>query len=94
MKELLIFDIEKDALDLLLKYRQELKLSETELGKAAFPDASNPRSKVNSLWSVKTEGGKPLRLRLGDFCAMCVAVGKDPAQELFSLWQKYKDIAK
>ena len=91
MKEQRIFDIEKDALDLLLRYRQESGISETDLGKLAFPEAARPRSKVNSLWSVKTESGKPLRLRLGDFCAMCAALGKDPSQELFSLWQKYKD---
>lgn len=88
MKEENIFDIEKEALELLLKYRKEIGMSETEFGKAAFPDISTPRSKINSLWSVKTAGGKPLRLRLGDFCAMCKALGKNPAQELFLLWEK------
>ena len=88
MKEKNIFDIEKAALDQLLSYRKKAGLSETDFGKLAFPDIATPRSKINSLWSVKTAGGKPLRLRLGDFCAMCQALGKDPAQELFSLWQQ------
>lgn len=88
MKEQAIFDIEKAALDLLLKYRKESGLSETDFGKKAFPDIANPRSKINSLWSVKTVGGKPLRLRLGDFCAMCLALGKNPSQELFLLWEQ------
>mgnify|MGYP001029330666 FL=1 len=88
MKEQHIFDIEKAALDLLLQYRKESGMSETEFGKASFPDIANPRSKINCLWSVKTTGGKPLRLRLGDFCAMCLALGKNPAQELFLLWEQ------
>ena len=91
MKESSIFDIERDALGLLLKYRQESRMSETAFGKAAFPEVSNPRSKINSMWAVRTGCGKPLRLRLGDFCAMCKALKKDPSKELFSLWQKYKE---
>ncbi|MBQ7456725.1 MAG: hypothetical protein IJS54_03880 [Desulfovibrio sp.] len=94
MKEQEVLDIERAALDLLLQYRKEGNLSETELGKLAFPEAARPRSKVNALWSVKTDGGKPLRLRLGDFCAMCDAMGKDPSQELFTLWQRHKISAK
>ena len=90
MKEENIFDIEKAALDLLLKYRKESGMSETEFGQASFPGVARPRSKINCLWSVKTAGGKPLRLRLGDFCSMCHALGKNPAQELFLLWEKAK----
>jgi len=86
MKEQHIFDVEREALKVLLEARQASGMSETEFGHKAFPDISNPRSKINSLWSVKTAGGKPLRLRLGDFCAMCQALGKNPAQELFMIW--------
>ena len=88
MKEQNIFDIEKAALDKLLELRKASGMSETEFGMKAFPGIANPRNKISSLWSVKTKEGKPLRLRLGDFCAMCLALGKDPAQELFLIWQK------
>lgn len=88
MKEQHIFDVEKEALDFLLEARLACGMTETEFGQKAFPDIPSPRSKINSLWSVKTAGGKPLRLRLGDFCAMCHALGKNPAQELLLIWNK------
>lgn len=88
MKEANIIDIERVALDFLLKARKNAGLTETELGMKAFPDASNPRAKVHAMWSAKTSDNKGLRLRLGDFCAMCMALGKNPAQELLLLWNQ------
>ena len=88
MKEANIIDIERVALDFLLNARKDAGLTETELGKMAFPEASNPRAKIHAMWSAKTSENKALRLRLGDFCAMCLALGKNPAQELLLLWNK------
>lgn len=88
MKEANIIDIERAALEFLLKARKDAGLTETELGKKAFPESSNPRAKVHAMWSAKTSENKALRLRLGDFCAMCLALGKNPAQELLLLWNQ------
>lgn len=88
MKEANIIDIERVALDFLLKTRKEQGLSETEFGKLAFPEASDPRTKIHAMWAAKSNSGNRLRLRLGDFCAMCLALGKNPAQELLLLWNQ------
>lgn len=88
MKERNIIDIEKAALDFLLAARKEAGMTEGELGQKAFPDSTNPWSKVHAMWNMKTAAKKGLRLRLGDFCAMCQALGKNPAQELLLLWNK------
>lgn len=40
------------------------------------------------MWNAKTATKKSLRLRLGDFCAMCKALDKNPAQELLLLWNQ------
>ncbi len=90
MKEDNIVAIEKAALAFLLKARKEAGLTEGELGNLAFPESSNPWSKVHAMWNVKTSTKKALRLRLGDFCSMCKALGKNPAQELLLLWNQVK----
>lgn len=88
MKEANIISIEKAALDFLLKSRKDAGLSEEQLGQMAFPECSTPRTKIHAMWSVQTSNKKGLRLRLGDFCAMCHAMGKNPAQELLLLWNQ------
>lgn len=88
MKEQNIIDIEKAALDFLLNARKEAGMTEAELGQKAFPHSTNPWSKVHAMWNVKTTSKKGLRLRLGDFCTMCHALNKNPAQELLLLWNK------
>ena len=88
MKEANIIDMEKAALDFLLAARKDAGMTEKELGEKAFPDSANPWSKVHALWNAKTASKKNLRLRLGDFCSLCDALGKNPAQELLLLWNK------
>lgn len=88
MKEQNILDVEKEALAFLLEARKASGMSETEFGQKAFPELANPRTKINSVFQGKNTGGKALRLRLGDFCAMCLALGKNPAQELLLIWNK------
>ena len=82
MKEDNIVAIEKAALAFLLKARKEAGLTEGELGNLAFPESSNPWSKVHAMWNVKTSTKKALRLRLGDFCSMCKALAsaREPAR--------------
>lgn len=88
MKEGNIVDIERKAMAHLDALREEKKLSEKELGELAFPEAKNPRQKVNALRNPRGVKGEPLRIRLGDFCAMCQAMGKNPAQELLLIWSQ------
>lgn len=87
MKEQNIFDIEKAALDLLLKYRKESGMSETDFGKTAFPDIANPRSKINSLWSVKTVEGKPCDLGWEILCHV-LGSRKESSSRTFLLWEQ------
>lgn len=86
MKEQNLLNIERVALEWLLEERKKKGMTETEFGSLAFPELENPRAKINALYQVKTGAGKNLRLRLGDYCAMCKALGKNPPEELFRLW--------
>ena len=88
MKEQNILDIEKEALAYLAELRKTSGMTETEFGVKAFPDHANPRTRVNSIFQGKNTSGNALRLRLGDFCSMCLALGKNPAQELLLIWSK------
>lgn len=82
MREEVIVDIERKAIVHLDGIRERKGLSEKELGEIAFPEAKNPRQKVNSLRNSRGLKGEPLRVRLGDFCSMCFALERNPAQEL------------
>ena len=86
MKDESILNVEREALDLVLRLRKDAGITEKELGERAFPEARNPRLKVSSLWHGRGKGNDGLRLRLGDFCSMCQALGKNPAQELLLIW--------
>lgn len=92
MEEKTILAIERKALEYLLEERKKQGLSETKFGKMAFPELENPRAKINGLYQLKTETGKNLRFRLGDFCAMCHALDKNPPEVLFSLWNSIEKI--
>lgn len=86
MKDVTILNVEKEALDLILKLRKEGGMTEKELGEKAFPEAKNPRLKISGLWHARGKGGEALRLRLGDFCTIMHALGRNPAQELLVIW--------
>jgi hypothetical protein len=86
MKEASILDIERKAVEHINALRRDTRISEEQLGKLAFPDAKNKRAKVNALRIPRSNTGSPLRFRLGDFCSLCHALGKNPAQELLLLW--------
>ncbi len=86
VKEQNILNIEYKALEFLLEERKRQNLTEMELGKMAFPEHTNPRAKINAMYHMKTGKGKSLRLRMGDFCAMCQALGKSPPEEFFKIW--------
>ena len=84
MKEASIVEIERKAMALIDRFRKEAGLSEAKLGELALPEAKNYRQKINSLRNARGSGNEPLRLRLGDFCAICHALGKNPAPRAFT----------
>lgn len=86
MKDGSILNVEREALELILKLRKEAGMTERELGEKAFPEAKNPRLKISALWHGRGKGNDGLRLRLGDFCTICHALGRNPAQELLIIW--------
>ena len=86
MKEGHIVDIERKAMAHIDALREQCGMSEKELGEKSFPDVKNPRQKVNALRSARGLKGEPLRVRLGDYCAMCEALGRNPAQELLIIY--------
>ena len=86
MKDETILNVEREALDLILQIRKEVGMTEKELGEKAFPQAKNPRLKISGLWHGRGKGNDGLRLRLGDFCTIMHAMGRNPAQELLLIW--------
>lgn len=88
MKEGTIVDIERKAMAHIDALREKRGMSEKDLGELAFPEAKNPRQKVNALRNPRGLKGEPLRIRLGDYCAMCEALGYNPAQELLIVYGK------
>ncbi len=92
MDEKTILDIEALARERLVAARKKRGLTETGLGETAFPHEPRPRAKINSIFQGRGTYGKAVRLRLGDFCAMCAAVGKNPAQELLLILAKIENL--
>ena len=90
MKECHILDIEQAAMDYLQALRKEKKMSQAELGRLAFPESTNSLAKINAMWNMKTNKERPLRLRMGDFFAMCSALGKEPPSAIFEIWENAK----
>ena len=88
MKEADILNVEHEALALIKELREKRGMTEKALGELAFPESKNPRQKISSIWNARGAGGEPLRLKLGDFCSICHALGKNPAQELLGIWGK------
>lgn len=71
--------IERLAMDLFDDERKVKGLSEAGLGQRAYPDAPNPRMKIQAL-RIKRGHGKPQRLNFGDFWAICEALGREPSE--------------
>lgn len=84
MNEEVIVLIERLAVERLDEERKKLGLSEEALGAKAFPEAKNPRMKVQAL-RIKRGHGEPQRLRLGDFTALCEALNLDPGKILWEV---------
>lgn len=71
--------IERLAMEIFDEERKRLKLSEVALGEKAYPNEPNPRMKIQAL-RIKRGHGKPQRLKLGDFWAICEALGREPSE--------------
>ena len=84
MNEDTIVQIERLAIERLEEERVHLGLTQKDLGNKAYPDAPNPYMKVQAL-RIKRGNGKPQRLRLGDFVALCEAMQLDPGKVLWEV---------
>ena len=84
MNEGTILQIEKLAIMRLEEERKRLGLSQKELGEKAFSGATNPYMRVQAL-RINRGNGKPQRLRLGDFVALCEAMGLDAGKVIWEV---------
>lgn len=84
MNEETIVQVERLAIERLDEERNRLGLSQEALGQKAYPDAKNPYMRVQAL-RIKRGHGKPQRLRLGDFVALCEAMNLDPGKVLWEV---------
>ncbi|MDR1659816.1 MAG: hypothetical protein LBR94_05685 [Desulfovibrio sp.] len=71
--------IERLAMEIFDSERKEKGLSEAALGQKAYPEAPNPRMKIQAL-RIKRGHGKPQRLNFGDFWAICEALNREPSE--------------
>jgi len=76
---------ERQVLAILEKIRENRGMSIAELGRRAFPEDAAPHMKMRALRMPKN--GKAQRLRLGDFRALCLALGEDPVRVLIKAWE-------
>ncbi len=85
MKETLKVESEQKALATLDSIRESKGITLAELGRRAFPDDAAPHMRIRALRVPKN--GKTQRLRLGDFRALCLALGEDPIRVLIRAWE-------
>lgn len=84
MKEETIVQLERLAIERLDEERKKLGMSEEAWGAKAYPEAKNPRMKIQPL-RIKRGRGEPQRLRLGDFVVLCEALNLDPGKVLWEV---------
>lgn len=84
MNEETIVQLERLAIERLDEERKKLGMSEEAWGAKAYPDAKNPRMKIQPL-RIKRGRGEPQRLRLGDFVVLCEALNLDPGKILWEV---------
>lgn len=80
--------IEQVALARIKCHRKELRMSETEMGKIAFENARHAQTKVSRLYNPMPNTGKTARPTLGEWLAMCYALGIEPLNELKAILQE------
>jgi hypothetical protein len=65
--------LESHIREILEAQRRRIKMTETELGKRAFPSAGDSRRKVQSIRN-KAGHGKPQRIKIGELFNLCEAL--------------------
>ncbi|MDL2316910.1 hypothetical protein LJC59_07520 [Desulfovibrio sp. OttesenSCG-928-A18] len=76
---------EQKALDTLEDIRCQKNVSLAELGRQAFPDKAASHMVMQALRKDRGDGKKQ-RLTLGDFLAICTALGEDSIEVLKLAW--------
>ena len=74
-------EIERNVVQIFDDRRTELKMSIEALGKKVYPNAPSPYMKIQALRKPQKDG-KPRRLTLGEFVAICEALGLDHVRVL------------
>lgn len=74
-------EIERNIIDIFDKKRQELKMSIQALGEKVYPNDPSPYMRIQGLRKPQANG-KPRRLPVGDFIAICDALELDHVRVL------------
>ena len=82
-------EIERNIVEIFDTRRQELKMSLDAFGKKIYPNAPSPYMRIQSLRKPQANG-KPRRLPVGDFMAMCEALGLDHVRVLIDAAERNK----
>ncbi len=76
-----MIEIERNIIEIFEKRRAELKMSIEAVGKAVYPNDPSPYMKMQTLRKPQ-KNGKPRRLPVGDFMALCQALQLDHVRVL------------
>ena len=82
-----MIEIERAIVDIFDARRDELGMSIEAFGKKVYPQDPSPRMRIQSLRKPQANG-KPRRLPVGDFIAMCEALGMDHVRVLIDAAEK------
>lgn len=76
-----MIEIERNIIDIFDRRRLELKMSIQALGEKVYPSDPSPYMRIQGLRKPQANG-KPKRLPVGDFMALCEALELDHVRVL------------
>lgn len=82
-----MIEIERNIVEIFDARRAELKLSIAALGERIYPNDPSPYMRIQSLRKPQANG-KPRRLPVGDFMALCEALELDHVRVLIDAAEK------
>lgn len=81
MEQARMIEIERNIIEIFDKRRQELGMSLQALGGKVYPNDPSPYMRIQGLRKPQANG-KPRRLPVGDFMALCEALQLDHVRVL------------
>lgn len=82
-----MLEIERNIMEIFDRRRAELKLSIQALGEKVYPNDPSPYMRIQGLRKPQSNG-KPRRLPVGDFMALCKALEIDHVRVLIEAAEK------